>query len=284
MRSRWTWLFGLCAAATLASTPALAWGEFGHKVSALIAYHRLTPRTKAAVDRLLLQGRDGLTDPDFVSVSTWADRERFTDRASGGWHIADLPVRGTAAPAGCAPGPKRDAACLVEKLNEFAQQLSGPSPDPRSLKFLINLVADVHEPLHVADNGDHGGNCVQLVNPKDEADSNLHTYWDTTIVRQLGSSPEEIAARIEHGMAPGQADSWVRAVQAGGPAASFSAMADETLAVARRDVYGTLPPMRGCAKVVLPASYATNAKAVTEQQLAKSGVRLAAILNRLFDR
>lgn len=54
---------------------ALAWGNEGHEVIALIARGYLTP-AKAKVDALLAADHDTLTAPDMASRATWADAWR----------------------------------------------------------------------------------------------------------------------------------------------------------------------------------------------------------------
>jgi hypothetical protein len=46
--------------AILASGQANAWGDLGHKVTALIAYRHLTPRARTALDTLLANDPDRL--------------------------------------------------------------------------------------------------------------------------------------------------------------------------------------------------------------------------------
>ena len=307
LRKRLGWLFALVAAVGLCAGPAAAWGELGHRVSAAIAYHRLTPRARQRIDQLLRQGRDNLAEPDFVSAATWADRDQFVERATASWHFASFPVNGASAFDACPRNrsPKQDLVptandCIVAKLGDFSDQLAGPAPDARSLRFLIHLVGDLHQPLHVADNGDRGGNCVRVVNPADVADSNLHVFWDTDVVEDLVASSaatavrlgrpvvaaDDIAARIERTITPAQAEAWVRGARgapARGPSGWPALWARESVDVAARQAYAPLP-IRGCGKVVLTPAYAANAGSVAADQLAKSGVRLAFLLNQLFDR
>ena len=48
------------------------------------------------------------------------------------------------------------------------------------LPWLLHLVADIHQPLHVGRAGDEGGNAVEIENPfnKRLPFSSLHLYWD----------------------------------------------------------------------------------------------------------
>ena len=56
--------------------------------------------------------------------------------------------------------------CVVDRINEFRLTLKDPSKsveDRRfALRFLIHCVEDLHMPMHVGDNGDKGGNRIQV--------------------------------------------------------------------------------------------------------------------------
>jgi hypothetical protein len=299
LRTTLGWIAALVAAVGLQASPARAWGDLGHRVVAAIAYHRLTPRAKTRVDQLLAQDHDDLTANDFASAATWADRDAFVERETARWHFAAFPLASTgpfdACPREISPrqavmrgggGPGAGGGCIVAKLPDFADQLASPSADPRALKFLIHLVADLHAPLHLAADADNSGGCVKLANPAGVADSNLHNYWDTEVVRGLGGSAEDIAGRIERTITPAQADLWVRDARgapARGPSGWPALWARETVDVAARQVYTPLA-IRGCDKLTLTPAYLANSQAIASQQLAKSAVRLAFLLNQAFDR
>jgi hypothetical protein len=77
---------------------ALAWGDDGHKVVALIAQHYLTPAAKKQVGAMLAADTDPLTQHDIASEATWADRYRDSNRrkdnydATKRWHFVDLEI------------------------------------------------------------------------------------------------------------------------------------------------------------------------------------------------
>ena len=76
---------------------------------------------------------------------------------------------------------------------------------------------------------DHGGNCVGLFPSPDGHANNLHAFWDSTVVRALGASPDEIAGKLEAQITPAQAKAWSRRDAADWDMESF--------ALAQRDVY-----------------------------------------------
>ena len=284
--------FALAALVLGAAGPAAAWGDLGHKVTALIAYRHLTPAVRARVDALLASDSDGLTAPDFASRATWADKYREGHRETAAWHFVDIEIDHPDLKAACfgsptlaagqpaSQGPAQD--CVVDKIDEFAAELRSPATPAAerllAFKFLIHFVGDLHQPLHASDHDDRGGNCIGLSPSPDGRASNLHAWWDTGVVEALGASAPDIAARLEAQISPDQARAWA----SGKP----SAWAMESFQIARRDVYA-LPTRPTCGQrgsVALSAAYQAAARRDAAVQLEKAGIRMAALLNRTLGR
>jgi hypothetical protein len=276
----------LFAVATLASAPARAWGDLGHRVTALIAYRHLAPRARTALDALLASDTDTLTPPDFASRATWADRYRNAHRETAAWHFVDIEIDRPDMAGACfdfpaigganlaSMGPAQD--CVVNKIDEFAAELKSAATPPAerllALKFLIHFIGDVHQPLHAADHHDRGGNCVLLAVPQGQA-TNLHAYWDVDVVEALGHTPEQIADKLDARLSGGEKKKWGRGTAASWAMASFD--------VSRRDAYAlpSLPTCRRRGSVALPAEYQAQAQKDAAAQLLKAGIRMATVLN-----
>lgn len=274
-----------------------AWGEDGHRVIALVADHYLTPATRQRIATTL--AFDGGLAPavprDIASAGPWADRYRDSDRNGAAlryrqtsrWHYVNLDLRTPDLRKACygrpplqpdqlaARGPAR--ACIVDKIRQFRAEWLAPDTDPAerqlALLFLLHLVADLHQPLHVSDDGDQGGNRVDLAAPGFKTGS-LHRFWDTAIVRRLDSSPTRLAARLVDGIDARQATEWRRG--------DVVAWAMETHAVAVDAVYAPLPaPQRDTGRrdvLRVGADYVDAAAEATALQLRRAGVRLARML------
>jgi hypothetical protein len=272
--------------AILASGQANAWGDLGHKVTALIAYRHLTPRARTALDTLLANDPDPLTPPDFASRATWADKYRSTHRETAAWHFVDIEIDRPDIRGACfdfpaigdaklaSMGPAQD--CVVNKIDEFAAELGSATTPPAerllALKFLIHFIGDVHQPLHAADHHDRGGNCIGLARPHERA-ANLHAYWDVDVVEALGDSPEQIAEKLDARLSGAEKKNW-----SGGKAASW---AMESFEIGRRDAYAlpTLPTCRRRGSVTLSAKYRSQAQRDAATQLLKAAIRMATVLN-----
>jgi hypothetical protein len=269
--------------------PALAWGDEGHEVVALIAQSFLEPDVRKRVNALLAADTDSLTAHDIASAATWADR--FRDANINGsrlktrqWHFVDIEItapdlevacfnRPTIPPGATASdGPADD--CVVDKIQEFAAELANPATDQEeqvvALKFLLHFVGDIHQPLHASDDNDRGGNDKRVSAAGFKA-GNLHHFWDTEFVDQLESSPKTIASDLIGHISKAQEQQW----QAG----EASDWAMESFNVASEDAYGQLPEPNRRGSFRLSDDYITTATQDVALQLSKAGVRLAFVLN-----
>jgi hypothetical protein len=272
------------------SGAALAWGDDGHQVIALVARSYLTPAAREKVDALLAADPDPLTAHNIAAAATWADKLRDFDRNGGGkntwrWHFVDTEISAPDLDRACfghprlpagtlaSNGPDRD--CVVDKIDEFAAELASPAADASerivALKFLLHLVGDLHQPLHAADDHDRGGN-DKRVSVSGLRAGTLHHYWDTEFVEQLGPDPRRIAAALVEHISGGDVRAWSR----GSP----SDWAMESFRVAKDDAYGRLPTPNARGSYRLTDDYVAMAERDVAAQLGKAGVRLAFMLNK----
>lgn len=275
-----------CSAALL-PTPSFAWGAEGHILVAAIARARLSPQTIAKVDAILAQDHDTLTPPDMLSRATWADAWRGAGhRETAEWHFVDIeldhPDLDTACyghPASAVPasaGPAKD--CIIDRVAAFAAELGARDTTPAerilALKYVLHFVGDLHQPLHVADNHDRGGNCVTIA-LGGQRTVNLHSYWDTVVVGELGPDARSTLIKLQADITPELAAAW--------SAGDFSAWAHEANAVAVKTAYSFRTPPRcenNTAPLDLPAGYDAAAQSAAALQLERAGVRLALVLER----
>jgi hypothetical protein len=277
----------LAAALLLASScPDIgwAWGPQGHRTVGAIADRLLTPRAQAQVAQLLAGDLDKFGNPSgrttLEAVSVWADELNGTPAAHPAWHYDDRPVCGTQ------PRERycRDGQCNTAQLERLIGVL-GDSHAPlrernEALKWVVHLVGDIHQPLHAADNGDHGGNrvAVALAGVRTHGRANLHRVWDTDLVqltlhtRNRQQPPRDIdafageARRLVGEVGQGSVDSW----------------ATESNNLARNVAYhyagfacNTVP----AGVLVLDTGYEQDAQIVVRERLLLAGGRLANLLN-----
>lgn len=284
---------GVALLGLVAAGPALAWGNEGHEVVALIAQGYLTPKTLAAVNALLAQDDSPLTAHTLPAAATWADAFRASSSAAytatHQWHFADIALHGgtlsiacfgfPALPAGApaSAGPARD--CHVDKINEATAELKAGSSASTAekilaLKYLLHFVGDLHQPLHSSNDHDSGGN-AKNVSAATLGTGNLHSFWDTHFVALSGTQADALASQLKGALGLAAFNGWYR----GTP----NAWAEETYALAVSTVYGSLPAPNAAGVYELPASYVQAAQTAAATQLTKAGVRLAYLLNQAFD-
>ena len=292
-------LFGLAGVVLVGATEVRAWGDDGHKIVAQIARSLLDPAVRTRVDQLLNADNDALTAKDMVSRALWADRFRDSDRnttkqrfnATRRWHFVDIELQVPSFDAACfghpglpgglaaSVGPAK--SCVADKIDQFVAELKNPNtPQPErilALKFVLHFVGDIHQPLHAADNHDSGGNDVGVLFGKRTVftdENNLHHYWDTVLVDQLGPNPAAIAAALATKFAHKKSE-WMKGVPA--------ECAQESFTLAKTVAY-KLPTKqvkdkKGKRGFRLGTDYLRKGKDVVSEQLAKAGMRLAMILN-----
>jgi hypothetical protein len=274
------------ALAALICSQALAWGDLGHEVTALIAYRHLSPAARTALDALLASDTDTLTAGDFASRATWADKYRNMHRETAAWHFVDIEIDQPDLERACfgfptlqggqwaSQGPAQD--CVVNKIDEFLAELKNPSTPAAerllALKFLIHFMGDLHQPLHAADHHDRGGNCIGL-SPPQGAQNNLHAYWDVNVVNALGQSAAQIAEQLDARLSAADITAWAQ----GTP----QSWAMDTFEVGRHDAYAlpSTPTCQSGGSVALSPAYRAQAEKHAATQLQKAAVRLAAMLN-----
>lgn len=269
-----TWLSGfwLAASLMLAPTGAYAWGYDGHRIAADVATGLLTQQARLRLGELLLGS-------SLADVASYMDDERRALKAqipgSDKWHYDNIPVCGQVSPGALCP----NGDCATARIDQFSRVLADRKSDQASrlfaLKALVHLVADIHQPLHAADDDDRGGNDVAI------GSRNLHSEWDTGMVKKLirRQSADDYAAGLLS-----RYGSQLRSAQNG----NAMAWARESHELAVRVAYGTLPGFAcGRGRIALerlPASYYDAALPVVESQLMKAGARIAMVLNQAFDK
>jgi S1/P1 Nuclease len=93
--------------------------------------------------------------------------------------------------------PQRN--CIVEAATWYLTVLrSNDSPLAEkqiALDYLVHLVGDLHQPLHVGFLDDMGGTKVKVT--FEGKAQNLHELWDTTILQTETGSARAIAKRLD---------------------------------------------------------------------------------------
>ncbi|HEY8592452.1 MAG TPA: S1/P1 nuclease [Sphingomicrobium sp.] len=264
-------------AAAALPAPAFAWGKTGHRVVASLADRQLSGLARAHVEQILGPGEsldEAANWPDWMR----SDPAPFWQKTSTPWHYVTLngiiydhaPSEGNA----------------LEALQRFTATLKDPNASRAdkqlALRFIVHLVGDLHQPLHVGKCCDRGGNDIKVKwfgKP-----TNLHSVWDSQMVDDQQLSFTEYAEQLRRHTSSEDVVAWWDI----NPRDWISESAQ-----VRETIYPKVPAPKPqatrkkgkAAEQELPElsySYLYKYTPVMEKRLSQAGVRLAAYLNAIF--
>jgi hypothetical protein len=282
-------IFGVLIFALLPSH-LCAWGGLGHRTVAIIAKHRLSPKALQQV-QVILGPKTSLAD-----IATCADDIKRhpvkcgsfmlnADHRSSGWHFIDIPI--TATPTATTltqycRNHGKDDQCSTEQIKHKLVTLKDPKADQSekqiALMFLVHLVGDLHQPLHNATDGDSGGNAKLIrfmATPHTRKPMNLHHLWDNIIMKNSEVKkhrPEALAAELERDMAGKNTAAWAQ-----GEIINVAAL--ESFNIAKMRIYPAYSQSGGDD---VGRDYQNEMQPIAFEQVEKAGVRLAALLNGIW--
>lgn len=255
----------LLSLAVCLSLGLLSWGFTGHRTIGEIAQRHLSPEAKIAVRNLL--GHETMAE-----ASTWADEIRSDNPETGSWHFINVPlglnftdfehqVESTTAGANVYKALLSAAHTLKDSKGSQRQKLE-------ALKFIIHFVGDIHQPMHVSRAEDKGGNTIQL--GFEGEDTNLHALWDSELLNREGLSYDKLADKFDH-PTPAQVAKW--------QSDPIIIWAWESYQISSI-LYGEVAN-DGSTK--LDRDYYDKHITIVEMRIEKAGIRLAGLLNKIFD-
>ena len=238
----------------------LAWGPQGHRIVGAIAEFHLEPEVRA---RILREFNIKHLD----DVANWADEIKRHRKDTRSFHYTNIDG------SSHRYNQSRDCprkACVTEKIKEYAGRLQNQASPPgvrlEAFKFLVHLVGDVHQPMHLGNSKDRGGNDIRVLFQGKR--TNLHAVWDHGLIDRNGKTLLQYARFLNRGVTPEQARRWI-----GGTPEDWT---DESRALVLKHGYAISEGGR------LTPRYLEQGRRVVAEQLKKVGVRLADFLNRIL--
>jgi len=251
---------------TLMSNNVYSWGQTGHRVIGQIAYNHLTDNARTQV--LALLSGDKLPE-----VTTWADEQRsnpddFWQKKSSKWHyinanekrlkqLASLPIPFKQEPTDIYTAILKNITVLQD-TNSSAEQKEF------HLRFLTHLVGDLHMPLHVGRSEDRGGNLIDV--KFFHRFTNLHRLWDSGLIDNQKLSYTEFTDFID---------------------TNDQTYIEQTLSTPIHDwIYESYEMTNEIYKIgngEFGYNYQYEHLPLVKQRLLQGGIRLAGILNKIFD-
>ncbi len=236
---------------------AFGWGPTGHRAMGYIAEKHLNKKAKKAIERIL-------GGQSIAMVSTWMDeiRSDSTYDYTADWHWVTIPDGMTYEQA-----EKNPNGDVIESIQRIIAELKSKKltskQEAERLKWLIHLVGDIHQPLHVGKGNDRGGNDVRV--NWFRSDSNLHRVWDSDMIDDTRLSYTELAESLDK-PALSQIQAWQKA--------GVKDWAYESMRY-RDQVYDI-----GNGRLGYQYSY--KYFNIVKLRLLQSGIRLAGILNEIY--
>lgn len=274
-----------------------AWGGQGHRLVGLIAANHLSRTAKQNVAWLL----DGQSLAD---VSSWADQQVTDWQQTAPWHYLNIPPdasgydrdRDCPRQPGVAAGARADQwrDCAVDRIIYMEKRVADRELDradrATALKYLVHFIGDLHQPFHALGVG-RGGNDVLVrvfgvsncgpSTPLGTTPSlsrggndparpplpcNLHSVWDGRLIAHRDLPDKAYVPVLEKLIAQkgwfsqpvGTPEDWAEQSWALGKAA-----------LVKNDTN-------------IDEAYYQRHIGVIDERLALGGVRLAAVLNRVF--
>ncbi len=157
-----------------------AWGPTGHRVTAEIASFYLSPKAKLAISKII--GKESLAMianwPDFIKSDTTGAYNHTSP-----WHYLDFPGHISRQEFDRLLAEAKGENLYSQTL-AMIQELKSPATKPErkrfALAFLVHMIGDMHQPLHVGRDEDMGGNKIQV--SWFDRPTNLHKVWDEYLI------------------------------------------------------------------------------------------------------
>jgi hypothetical protein len=266
----------------LFTTQVHAWGPTGHRAVGAVAEKFLDPVVAVKINKIL--GGNSLS-----RVSNWSDEiksEPDTYSYTFNWHYTDWKDEDHQHDETNSSGKLLFA--IKEQMGILKDDKSSEDKKVFALKFIVHLIGDLHQPLHVGNGLDMGGNkCKVQFHGRG---TNLHSLWDEGMIEFTKLSFTEFANYVSQGRTLEEIRSWKSgdvidwALESKNlrstiyPSDVTPSDAPSTIKqYCRSDIVVTSESMPK-----LGYEYSYKFIPVVEQRIFQAGLRLAVVLNNLF--
>ncbi|WP_372763273.1 S1/P1 nuclease, partial [Pseudoalteromonas sp.] len=214
-----------------------------------------------------------LNNESLAQISTWPDEMRsapgeFWQKKSSRWHYINKPANQPLILNHAHTKNKESVTNILEGIHYSIQTLKSEtsSLDAKqfSLRFLVHLVGDSHQPFHAGRAEDRGGNRIKVQYFGQE--TNLHSLWDSKLIEGENLSYTEFAEFIN----------------TTNPLliSEYLASSPTSWLVESNNIAESLYNKN---ETDISYSYVYNHMPIIKTRLQQSGIRLAGLLNSLFD-
>lgn len=256
-----SFLFALLFVFQFSTANALDWGKTGHRTVGQIAQDHLSKKASKMIATLL----DG---ESLALVSNYADNIKSDKKFNSynTWHYVNLPLGATYSLE--SSNSDGDIIQGIQKcINVIREPSSSQADKAFYLKMLVHFIGDLHQPMHIGREEDKGGNDIKLT--WFGKNTNLHRVWDSNLVEEFGMSYSELSTE-----SPRLSKRRKKQIMGGSPL-DWLREGHKITSVLYQDL-----PENG----KLGYEYAYKYTGLMRDQIQKGGLRLAQMLNELFDK
>jgi hypothetical protein len=170
------------------------WGQLGHRIVGEIADSYLSNKARKAI-------REILGDESIAITSNWPDfiKSDSTFNYLSTWHYINVKQGLSQTEFNAALG-NDTLTNAYTKLNFLIAELKNKQlpleKKQMYLRLLIHIAGDIHQPLHVGQFEDLGGNRIRLQWFGES--TNLHSLWDEKLIEFQKLSYTEYVSWINH--------------------------------------------------------------------------------------
>ncbi len=298
--------------------PVFAWDDSGHKLTAYIAWQRMTPEVRDKVFKILLAApedsqlatfymlygsqKDEIRKRDFfMQAAVWADlikdakfdtrnKKYNNGKENSTWHYFDTRWTDKDGKAEILPSPGDEGGKLMQKLADFDKVIRSTASNSEkalAVAWLLHLIGDLHQPLHTSgrvtdykgeENGDQGGNTFWISPRGGDIHLKLHQFWDGIIGQNMPNTAD--ACDSDYLVPIGQM------IMKSYPYGSLqSRLAEGKYEVWEKESVdiAMTEVYRGIKRDQLPSDeYKTKAYKISQERLALAGYRMGDLFNDIF--
>lgn len=247
---------------TVLGQKAFSWGKLGHRITGEVATSYLSGKADLAIKSLV--GSESL-----ARMSNYADfiksdpemRKKYNQLH----YISITPGKSIAQHLKQNPSGKHIISAIQDFSKALRSKKSKKEDKVFALKMLVHLVGDIHQPLHVGKSEDRGGNkiTVKWFGKK----TNLHAVWDEDLIQMQELSYTEYAKELIQ-----NSNEDVAKIQS------------DDLLLWAQESNDYMPKVYNYSdKKYWEYNYNYQHKAFLEQRLLRGGIRLAGLLNNIFN-
>ncbi len=260
--------FLACIFLLILCTRSFGFGQIGHEVIANIAQEHLSLKAKKSL--VLLFG----SDFDLSKISNWADEIKSVQPESKSSHYINLEINTgktfSQQLAKCETPNIYTAS--INALQMLKNKNASSEEKAEAIKWLIHLLGDMHQPLHIGENHDHGGNEFLIKWKRHKY--NLHEVWDYVLIEQGHRTSAALALLLNHEITQDKA--FAKQMEQG----DIKEWMQESFAKARACYQFKGNFLKRNQE--LPLGYVLDNEKVVRTQLKIAGMRLASLLNGIL--